>query len=195
MNTVQFDVACPITQAAMLAEVRRLLTIFPIRGVVVRRELVAPKGIVWTDARPGGRWNKTEGTITLSRGLLEPGRVLDLVSVMAHELAHAQQVHVGTYQHLTGWDRMMAYARCPYELQANLVGHLCAVMWDARLQGRAPENAPPERWQAVVDWVTERQVERIRKAQEELPALKGLSDAELYPHSRRLGLSWRPTSG
>lgn len=195
MNTVQFDVTCPTTMAKLIADVRLALEFFPMAGVKIKREVVSPDSIVWVSTRCGGQWDNDRRLITLSEGLRSPDRILALVNVVAHELTHAQQVATGTYQHLTGWERMWAYTRCPFELQANLVAQFCTSLWDARMHGRTPENSPPERWQAVVDWVMEHQLERIRKAQEELPALKGLSDAELYPHSRRLGFSWRPTSG
>lgn len=194
MNTVQFDVTSPATITAILADVRLALQFFPMAGVKIKPEIVAPDSIVWV-SRCGGQWDNDRRLITLSEGLRSPDRILALVNVVAHELTHAQQVATGTYQHLTGWDRMMAYARCPFELQANLVAQFCTSLWDARMHGRSPENSPAERWQAVADWVMEHQLERIRNAQAELATLKGLSDAELYPHSRRLGLSWRPTSG
>lgn len=177
----------------MLQDVYNISKKVEVIGVPVSKELVVPENIIVVGS-DAAHWSPERKVVELPQQLLD-GDNRVIVSVVAHELTHAQQRnHAATYQNFDGWERMYRYARCAKEWQANVVGLICVALWDAREEGHLIDYNDPK-IDRLVDKMKIYQNEKIKAAQEELLRLKGADVQTLKQAAQRLCLSWRSPRG
>lgn len=177
----------------ILSDVVNISNKVKVEGVPLSKEMVVPENIIVVGS-DAAHWSPERKVVELPQQLLD-GDNRVIVSVVAHELTHAQQRnHAATYQNFDGWERMYRYARCAKEWQANVVGLVCTVLWDAREEGHVIEYNDPK-IDRVVDKMKKHHNERIRQAQEELLLLKDADVQTLKQAAQRLCLSWRSPRG